>query len=234
MKTALWLLFLSLTCLLSACQKDKPDFTGYQQTGGSTPNNGSTLTLGDSYQPVTKGTYYKYVITTPGSANDTASLTITGATTTFNSKTYYATTYNLPNGQSYIDYQDFLCPSSTIYSERDITATDTTELLYLKTDAAVGQTWSAELFKANDTTGIQSKDVGTMIAKNMTKTVLGKTYSNVIHTQLDAQVQALSGGPFTSLSTSDYYVAKGIGVIEFDITIFGITVKQQLLDYTIK
>ena len=61
--------------------------------------------------------------------------------------------------------------------------------------------------------------VNTIKEKNTTKVVNGKTFTNVIHTQVDLQYDL--GGGFQSVAVYDIYLAKGVGMIESDTSIQG-------------
>ncbi|HEY2581063.1 MAG TPA: hypothetical protein VGI43_04620, partial [Mucilaginibacter sp.] len=71
------------------------------------------------------------------------------------------------------------------------------------------------------------------VAKNLTRTLGNKTYTNVIHSQIDFQYD-YSGG-YANGFIYDFYLAEGIGIIESQLTILGSVYEEQILmDYTIK
>nr|WP_294792932.1 hypothetical protein [uncultured Mucilaginibacter sp.] len=188
MKKALSFLII-LTATLFSCKKS---------------DNQQPEKLGDSYQPVTKGTYWKYT-----TASGTSVRTMTGETAVFKGKTYYKFTaeYNYKDasvayyGQQNADY--FIFSVEPVVGEN--------EALHLKENAAVGDTWIQDVAAYN---GIKVRNVGKIIEKNITHVVLGKTYNNVIHTQLLIQSSPSGSTVYSDAQTINYYIAKGIGIID--------------------
>lgn len=199
--------------------------TGTTGSTGSTGTTGSTGSTGTAaidttkgYSPNVTGTYWKYI--TSGSYADTTTQTVTG-TTTINAKLYSviaATSTLSGSGTGYVSNVNH------IYTERQTAQGAIVEITYLKDDAAVGNTWTAPASDLGTINGIPARIYGTMTAKNLTKTVSGITYVNVVHTAV--QLQYNYGGGYTTFGTYDYYITKGVGIIEIDSSAggFGTTV----------
>jgi len=80
--------------------------------------------------------------------------------------------------------------------------------------------------------GVAARVSGKIIEKSISRTVLGKTYANVIHTQVDVQYD-IDG--FDSYSTYDMYIAKWIGIIETNNSVLGQKFNEtKLVEYNVK
>ncbi|WP_146166542.1 hypothetical protein ABZR88_09915 [Mucilaginibacter yixingensis] len=235
MKLKPFLILAICTMALSSCMKPiiNPDgsLNIDKNTGG---DGGSTpLSNADTYQPVTKGSTWTYAVALSGQNYSTTG-TMTGDRTIFNGKTYYniaatATLQGAASGTSYF------YSSQHVYANRgtSIVANVTVEMPYLIDTVAVGHTWKAQVNDSGVINGTQGRFVGTMVERNIAKTVAGKSYSNVMHTQIDLQYNVQ--GTFQSFGTYDYYIAKGVGVIELDASAFGMTISNEVLtSYSIK
>ena len=229
MKRNLLLAFSAFVILISACKKDAPDFTGYDPTGViDQPGN----QFNESYLPSSKGTYWKYQVTT-GAKIDTNVITLTGEKTTMNGRTYLnivGKANNMPEQPGYYYAGDH------IYT---LTATSaggyTLEFLYLNDTTKIGNTWIGKLTPTGTVNGVPARLTGKMIEKNITKVVLGKTFTNVTHTELNIEYDFLDGSGFKSYGKYDYYIAKGVGMIQIDSEVYGgITSSQKIFDYGIK
>ncbi len=86
---------------------------------------------------------------------------------------------------------------------------------FLKENAAVADTWSSIEYGPVWTGGVKgmSKAVFTVMAKNATYTIGGKTYTNVINMKRDVMFKPDNGSYSTLLSGNSYY-AKGYGLID--------------------
>ena len=98
---------------------------------------------------------------------------------------------------------------------------------------AVGDTWTTTPTDNGTISGFPARTVNTIKEKGITKVVNGKTFTDVIHTQVDLQYNLGSG--FTSTALYDFYLAKGVGMIETDTSVSGnIYEKETITDYSIK
>ena len=220
----------SLTLLLNACKKDAPDFTGYDSNGTviTTPQTGGGQL--DTYLPASKGTYWKYQVTT-GAKTDTNVITLTGNKTIIAGKTYLDAT----SKQTGMDEQPgYFYAGNHIYTLTATAAGITLEFLYLNDTTAVGNSWTANLTTDGKVNGVPARLKGKIIEKDISRTVLAKSFNNVMHTQINIEYDFLDGRGFQNYGTYDYYIAKGIGLIETDSEVIGITTTSKIFDYAIK
>lgn len=191
------------------------------------------LSNADTYQPITKGSTWTYSVDF-GRQTYTTTATMTGDRSIFNGKTYYnmAATSTIQGGVSGISY---FYSSAHLYSNRatSLVQNALVDMPYLIDTISVGKTWSAKVNDAGAINGVPGRFVGTMMERNITKTVEGKTFKNVMHTQIELQYNL--SGTFESFGNYDYYIAKGVGLIELDASAFGVTLSQETLkSYSIK
>jgi hypothetical protein len=218
-KTLLILLVISIA-FMAGCKIDEADLSA----GGSFRN---------TYQPRVKGTYWKYTKTSVGStAEITETQTMTGDTTVFNKKKYY-----IIRTQSSVtdNVTGYFCHDGDSYFIRNASAAlgIDIEYLYLKDNYIVGRTWSAPVSDDGMVNGVPAQIVGAVIEKGGTKYVSSKKFTDVIHTRLFFQYDQGTG--FETISVIDYYIAKGIGIIQIDYS-DGTTLQSSnaISDYDIK
>ena len=212
MKKTLLLLFLCAT--LFSCKKSS-----------ETPDSGN-----NSYQPVSKGSYWKYNVTGPSGTSESI-VTMTGYQIKIEGRGYYQYTTTIAGivaspGTGYFYAENGVVMSATVPADGGS--------LFLKENAAVGETWISRT-SSGPTAGVITSFpiaepysiVVKLIEKGVSRTVAGRTFKNVIHTQHSLQ---LNSGATTQLE--DYYIAKGVGMIEAKST--DGTVGSMLVDYAIK
>ncbi len=208
------LLFAAAAVLMAGC-KSKND-----------PKPGS-----DSYFPVSSGSTWSYkdVI---GGVNNTLTITMTGGTSVFNNKTYYtasgvSSVHGTNTGYYYAADNTYAIRASSA------SAGVTIELQMGNDAKAVGDTWTTTPTDNGTISGFPARTVNTIKEKGITKVVNGKTFTDVIHTQVDLQYNLGSG--FTSTALYDFYLAKGVGMIETDTSVSGnVYEKETITDYNIK
>jgi hypothetical protein len=222
MRKYLLLLLLPALTFLNSCQK---------VTGVSPTWTGST------YQPVTANSYWKYTATTNGQVGNSVT-TITGATATFNGKTYYTSSNT---SDQYTGVQPgYFYADNHVYSLRASTLVYgvTIDMVYLNDALAVGATWTSKITDDGLVNGVPAQTIGTITESGITKTVSGKTFSNVKHSTIQLQYDYGLGSGYATYAVYDYYVAQNIGIIEIDTSIsaFGLAVNSAsvLTDYSIK
>lgn len=186
-----------------------------------------------AYQPFSANSYWKYRVVI-GSKVDTTTTTMTANTATFNNKIYHTVTSastayaGVQTGYMYADNHNYSIRATTLINGI------TVDIVYLN-DAAT--TWTNKITDSGFINGVPAQIIGTLVDANISKTVSGKTYNNVIHTKVDLQYN-LTGTGFSSVTVYDYYIAKGIGIIENDATInafgYSTTSTTSLIDYAIK
>lgn len=203
------LIFLTAALLFSACKKDD-----------SSKNTPST----DVYANIASGSSWSYHQTDLSGTKPSSDYTVTSTSndTTINSRKYHVYQYSY-GGSEYlaVDGHDYYQ-----YDSIPITGGINIERLYLKDDASAGDTWKQDFsvtipgFPLSVPLAVQNK----MVEKGISRTVSGKSFSNVIHvtTTLSA-----TGIPSSALSTSiDSYYAPNYGLIEnttvIELNYFGI------------
>lgn len=236
MKKILLLSACALTLLIGGCKKDTIDFTGYTRADGTTPDPGTgtgagtvvTVNPAYNYQPVSKDSYWKRASSGVGQDPDTTTEVMLGTTLTDQGRLYYIASSKIAS-ESETTTTNFYNSGDT-YSAREVDADgDFTEIVYLKANLAVGQEWDAAEFKPSP----DAQATGKIVEKGITRTVKGKIFKDVIHTKIIIKLSNGSGG-FDTFADTDYYIAKGVGVIEGRAVVLGITVTTQLYEFSIK
>lgn len=192
---------LVILVLATGCKKDKDE-----EPGG--------VPKGDSYQPLTQGSFWKYKQT--GLFAGEYTLTATGTKKTVDG-IEYVLMESSGSGQS----------SSAYYGVKDnnyylrVVGTspgglpfDLTQL-YLNDKEAAGYTWPFAAGHGNDFAAFAP---GKIIERDLTMTVQGKSYTNVIHTQVKLSYEIPEFGTMGGM-IYDYYMAKGVGVIRSEATV---------------
>ena len=227
----------TLAIFLSSCEKEattipivsSTPLTGTGTGGGTGTGSGGTTPTpvgSTDYQPLTTGTTWRYQNTQDGKT-DTSSLTITGKTKTIDTKTFY----------EIIEKTGAVLDTSYYYKGNNIYISNTqnyadgvgTEFIYLNDNEAVGYTWSGQAVASNPL--VTGTYTGKILEKNISKTILGKTYTNIIHTQIVITITVF-GIPGTI--TNDMYIAKGIGIVQADINDGTDTSTAKIIDYSVK
>lgn len=208
------------TILFSACKKDNANNPAPNETG--------------AYQPFTTGSTWSYRNETAaiGGASeaevDTTVNTMTAATKVYNGKTFYKLT-SATGGETestYFNFANHVYYNYSFNTEADMAL----ELPYLNDELAVNGTWTVPVVVAD---APESQIKGTVLERGINKTILGKTYNNVIHSKLE--LQSKIGGAFATVFTFDFYVAKNIGVIAVYTSYDGTQLsKSELINYNIK
>jgi hypothetical protein len=110
------------------------------------------------------------------------------------------------------------------------------EELYLKDNQPVNTTWSTSqnITVPNIPFPLTAVLAYTIKSKGETRTVSGKTYSNVVYVRLDISI-----GGIGSIGGGDFYYAEGVGLVESKIIITApgqqpVNQTQVLTSYTIK
>jgi hypothetical protein len=202
--------------------------TGCKKDGGTKP---AGTTSSDSYLPVTSGSSWRYLVNGPG-GSDTLTVKMTGATTIINSKTYYnATSTSKMTGTG----TGYFYAANHIYGIRGSNAAAglTVEMQIFNDALTVGNSWTSLPTDNGEVNGVPAKTINTIKGLNISKVINGKTFTNVVHTQVDLQYDYGSG--FQSFAVYDYYLAKGIGMVELDSAFLGSLIETEtVVDYTVK
>lgn len=222
---ALFILFASL--FLISCQKEVSTELG-TQTGGSGVGSGNKT----SYNPTTTGSWWKY--------KDTASGIISTDTMLKRTNTINGIVYTAMIGQNAMlkDTAWVASPQPNYYMYEKGVSPNTGasyDMLfhYLNDTAAVGSYWQ---YTAGQGNGFTALIQTTIVERNISMTVAGKSYSNVIHTRLVLTYDVY--GSSLDAMAYDYFTAKGIGIIKVrseGLTLLsGFKACSDLIDYSIK
>lgn len=208
----------ALLSVLSSCTLKEvinPDGTikNANTTGGTSPTNST------SYQPITAGSTWKYAVDDYFNGPDEITVTITGKLTTIGGLPYNEYTVIGKNNVKFTNY--FYSANHGYVSREEIPnfSSFVDNIPYLADDAAVNETWKTTWYYLGTSFGTFT---GTMKEVNSTRIVNGVTYNNVFHTRVAAQLD-ISTSPD---ETIDYYIAKGVGIIEESV------VQKQVVIYT--
>ncbi len=151
---------------------------------------------GNSYSPTSMGSSWNY----KGFITVSTRNIMTGRTFKKFGKTYYEKavttdkeTINFYGTHTDDDYYTIVTDPMNNNAEN--------EVLYLKTNASVGDSWVVEIKYGFDILGNQWKYK--ILEKGIAKIVNGKTYSNVIHTERDSDGKIIHS-----------YYCLGVGLIE--------------------
>src|ERR1700744_4443836 len=176
MKKTLSILVIGVALLAAGCSKSK--------------NNPSPASS-DSYLPVTSGSSWVYNDIIQGT-NSPLTVTMTGAKSVFNGKTYYTATSSssakgTSTGYFYADNHSYSFRATAV-------GVNVTIELQMGNDAQnVGYTWTTSPNDSGSINGVPAQTINTIKEKNITKVVNGKTFNNVIHTQVDLQYDMGAG-----------------------------------------
>jgi hypothetical protein len=231
MNTVMKRIFILVTVVLAlaSCTKEKSIDTlggGNPPTGGG----GGGGTTPDTYQPVTKGSFWKYKDS--AFTGQITVMTATGNQKTIGGKTYHVVTSETTGQPASEAYFYVAKPLFGMRADVNNGVATTIEFIYLNDTASIGYTWTDNMPPVN---GLPARFIGTMVEKNISRTVAGKNFTNVMHTQLHLEYD-IPGLGWTNFAVYDYYVAKGVGIIRVETVsgIAGLRTVSDLIDYSIK
>jgi len=216
MKKTLSLFIIALIVGLVGCKPDAPIFPD------GTPKS-------DSYQPVTKDSYWKYNEDVAG-ATITQTTTMTGATETINGKLYYIG--NTVTGQLSANSYYYHGGGKYVLRSSTVGGGITLEYTYLVDNITVGEKWTALLTDNGSINGVPAQLVGEIMEVGISKVVSGKTFNNVVHTKMLFQYNFT--GTMETVQTLDFYTARGVGLIQMDTSGQGVVTSSVLSSYSIK
>lgn len=214
MKQGLVAILFLITLGIFGCKKDK--------TEGPSSND---------YLPLTNGSVWKYSYGSDGGHTDTLTITMTGGTTKINGKTYYDVTSTYKQGFS----QGYFYAGNHFYATRTVALGSNVamEFQLLNDTASVGYHWKASPTDDGKVGGMPAQTVNTIIEKGISRVENGRTFTDVIHTRVELQYDYGSG--YQTYITYDFYLAKGVGLIESDAnTLDSFFETESLFGYTIK
>jgi hypothetical protein len=197
----LFILLIALTA--ASCKVDEPNFKGY-----------NIIDPAESYLPYTKGTTWTYMENVAGKEPATFTLTVTDKTIKADGKYFVEIKRSGGGDTSRITYYNF--DDHEYIVKQVYFLSDSEEQLILKDTATVDYAW---ISKYNDSGLYQNNPAqirGHVVAKDLTMDVAGKTYTQVIRTQVELQ-HNYDGTIFRTFRAFDYYFVKGIGIIQIDV-----------------
>src|SRR5439155_4114670 len=154
----------------------------------SNNNNGGGGTTADSYHPLTANSFWQYKDSADASVR---TVTATNQTQTVNGRQYTILVDTSSSGKDTIlaavqghDYYYTLNSSGSNTNGVPVSAT----LHYLNDTASVGANWQEN---AGTAAGFPATVKTTVIEKNVSHSVGGKTYTNVYHTRMDVSASIL-------------------------------------------
>jgi hypothetical protein len=206
---------IALAIIFISCQKelsfDTSGVAGGGTTGGTTGGSSSTDCKACVYVPVCNGAYYTFYDTLSSSTNivtDTFRVikdtTIAGKTFAkiFSPLTQAYNYYNCTDGATRVIGYNTTTAAGNILTIVDITL--------IKANLPVGGVWQD---KVTNPLGQQVIYNSKIAAKSISRTINGKVFPDVIHVYTETGIDVPVLG-FTVLGTTDYYFAKGVGLIE--------------------
>ncbi len=186
----------------------------------------------NTYQPVTKGTVWKFNKNSAAAGTEAETQTMTGGKSVYDKKFYYTVRTQTTAGEDTLtryahDGDDYYVSTESKVGGFRV------DYLYLKEDHIVGRVWTAKVTPDGLIQGTPARIQGVVVKKNITTTVSGKKFTEVIHTRL--QFQYDQGTGYETVETIDYYIAKGIGIIQVEYSDGStITSNKLVTDYDIK
>lgn len=238
MKKIIGSCLLVLTLAMVSCSKEKSVDTSNgtgSGTGSGTDTGtgtGGTGSTSYTYQPVTTNSYWKYKYTAGYTGESSGS--ISGKTVTNNGVVYYEISSAVnTTAKSYYGIKDRNYYMKAAGVSPSTGAPVDLYIHYLNDTASVGYTWNTDAGSGN---GFKAYIDGEIKERDLTLTVQGKTYKEVIHSSVVLSYDIL--GTIMSFGGYEFYVAKNIGVVKLE-SIVGFpgastTIVQELVDYTIK
>jgi hypothetical protein len=206
-KTILMITFFG-ALTLGACKKNNDQLTENK------PRN-------DSYQPLTAGSAwtYKNTINVGSGLIGHDSYEASAETKKIGDKTYIV--LKAGNGK-----ETYFQQAGNKYSTLvNLAGNDLLPLEYLDVSATAGTTWT-------NSVGLYQLKT-TIVEKNLTKVILGKSYNDVIHTTVEYQEK--DGANFKTQLFMDFYAAKGVGIIQTGVSNLQFEIsRSELTDYAIK
>jgi len=224
------LLFAVVIFTLASCQKE----IDFQLAPSSGNNGGGGNQTPGNYLPATKGSTWKYLTT--GTASYESLMTSTGVTKTIDNIVYNAITVN-SSGQPPTEVLYARQGRNYYMAEKGLSSGGVPfnmNMLFLNDTAAVGYKWTNNAGTGN---GLTARTPGEIIERNMTITVQGKVYKQVIHSKMELEYDIPGMGSMT-LAVYDFYTANNIGFIKVVTTgtnlSSNLSTTTELLEYSIK
>ena len=195
------------------------------------PHPGDGKASAGNYFPVSSGSSWTYNEELAGKTGTTVQK-MTGKTKTINGKNYFEATSASTlkgNNTGYFYNSNHTFTILQVIPQENITI----EVTVGDDSKAAGYTWTTKPTADGLVRGYPAQMINTIKEAGISRTVNGKTFTDVIHTQADLQYDL--GFGFISYSVYDFYLAKGVGMIESDTGVQGTVYdKMTLTSYTVK
>ncbi|MEO6316233.1 MAG: hypothetical protein ABIU63_14570 [Chitinophagaceae bacterium] len=217
MKKKICLLFLAIISL-TACQKELSfETAGTASGGGGTAGGGGTGGASSTdckscmYMPVCDGAAYTYADTSLSVASLVVDSFRFVKDTIIDNKTFVKiyspstktdTYYNCTDGATRVIAYNASTVGGNNVSLADIT--------FIKANLPVGATWQDKL---KNPSGQEVTYSSKITEKGIKRVVNGQVFNDVIHVTMESGLDIPLVG-FTTFTATDYYFAKGIGLIE--------------------
>lgn len=214
---------------LTGCRLDSPVIPS--DIAGNTGGVVTDPTDANSYLTVTKNNILTYQQIEDGDSYE-IKRTNTGNKITVENRIFY----EVLSANALFSEQIYFSKQNGIYILRseNLVNNQNAELEYLKDNASVGDTWVSRYTDEGMFGNLPCKSTTTVIEKNITKTVINKSYTSVYHTKVITQFRFEGDVEFKTLDTYDFYIAKGIGIIQIDLDNLSGQSSTQLKSYIIK
>lgn len=205
-------------------------FAGCKLDNTITPSPAVKVTS-NSYQPVTKGSYWKYNYI-QNNVSDTLTLTMTGSSALLYDQTYYEGSSSFQS-HKFPDATSYFSSNNHIYNQLAIAPGDTVNQYYFNDTTALNSTWIVKANSLGYINGLEARFAGQIVEQNINLTVEGVTYTGVSHSKV--YLQYSSGEGYYTYATYDYFMVKGIGIIEMFYTdTSGANIYKGLISYVLK
>lgn len=219
---------LAVALFATSCKKEKSIEPNVPGGSGSD---------GGNYQPSSKNSYWKYKVT--GSVNYETTNTSTGQARTINGITgigFNSTSTAQPGtSEGVFAIKDHVYSLVQKGTSPNSGASFDLSFPYLNDTASVGYSWRHNGGQAN---GLQAIFDCKVIEKGISVTVEGKTYKDVIHTEVEL-LYNMPGFGEISFMIYDFYVARNVGIVQIlsegdPMWGQGLKTSSSLIEYQIK
>jgi hypothetical protein len=210
------ILFIAVPSLVfSSCQKelnfDNSGVSGGGSTGGTTGGGSSTNCKACVYVPVCNGAYYTFYDTLSSGTNIIADTFRVIKDTTIAGKTFAKIFSPLTKAYNYYNCTD---GATRVIGYNKNTAGGNTltvvDITLIKANLPVGATWQDNI---TNPLGQQVVYNSKIVAKSISRTINGQVFPDVIHVYTETGIDLPLLG-FTVLGSTDYYFARGVGLVE--------------------
>lgn len=218
-----------------SCQKELDPYSPQTTDSTGVPVDTSLVDTSTSgaYHPVTVGSFWTY----KDSASGAESTNSIGDSSKVINNILFRQYLSTGNAQSVAGW--IASPGPGYYLVAQGTSPNTgapfdLTFYFLNDTASVGYSWD---YTAGSGNGFTAYTTTTIVAKGLTMTVEGKTYTDVTQTHLDISYNIL--GQLLNYGGYDYFMAKGVGFIKIraKLSLDGTSAVQtcsNLIDYEIK